>query len=140
MKIETSSRLRESRTKGILGYNGGMPVGERVLVSRRQPRIRRRQINRAARARRAALRFDGAQSPNRSRYFVSPVRSLLRHLGAKAISSPRCESTPVRSLFRHLAADLAAGIGGGVDVHIILAGHQIGCLGVRQRGVAFGRT
>jgi len=39
--------------------------------------------------------------------------------------------TSVRSLFRHLAADFAARIGRGVDVDIVLAGDEIGGLGVR---------
>ena len=52
--------------------------------------------------------------------------ALLRHRG--------------RTLLRHLAADFTAGIGRGMDVDVILAGHQVGGLGVRQGGAAFGRA
>jgi hypothetical protein len=44
----------------------------------------------------------------------------------------------VAALLHHLAADFAAGIGRGVDVDVVLAGRQVGGLGVRQRGAAFG--
>ena len=43
-------------------------------------------------------------------------------------------------LLRHLTADFAARIGRGVDVDVVLAGHQVGGLGVGQRGAAFDRA
>src|SRR5258708_17471238 len=63
--------------------------------------------------------------------------------GAKFTSSPRCEVyfvTPVRSLLCHLTADFAARIGCGVNVDVILAGHQVGGLFVVQRRAAFNRA
>src|SRR5258708_13106841 len=42
------------------------------------------------------------------------------------------------NLLADLTADFAARIGRGVDVDIVLAGHQIGGLGVGQRRAAFG--
>jgi hypothetical protein len=45
-----------------------------------------------------------------------------------------------RELLGHLAANFAAWIGRGVDVDVVLAGHQVGCLRVRQCGTAFDRA
>ena len=46
----------------------------------------------------------------------------------------------IRKLLHHLAADFAARIGRGVDVDVVLAGHEVGCLGVGQGGAAFDRA
>ena len=46
----------------------------------------------------------------------------------------------VKGLLGDLAADFAARIGCGMHVHVVLAGHQVGGLRVRQRGAAFGGT
>jgi hypothetical protein len=43
-----------------------------------------------------------------------------------------------KALLRHLTTDFAARIGRGVDVDVVLAGRQIGRLGVRQGGAALG--
>src|SRR5581483_9521400 len=59
-----------------------------------------------------------------------------RMLDASAPSFVRSKE----SLLRDLAADLAAGIGLGVDVDVVLAGREIGGLGVGQRGAALGRA
>src|SRR5947199_5973475 len=50
----------------------------------------------------------------------------------------RLVSLNSKALLRHLSADFAARIGCGVDVDVVLAGRQIGRLGVRQRRAAFG--
>ena len=50
----------------------------------------------------------------------------------------RMNSVTRRILLGHLAADFAARIGFGVDVDIVLAGHQIGGLGIGQRRAALG--
>src|SRR5258706_16057114 len=50
----------------------------------------------------------------------------------------RLVSANSKALLRHLTADFAGRIGLGVDVDIVLARGEIGCLSVRQRGAAFG--
>ncbi len=50
----------------------------------------------------------------------------------------RLVSLNSKALLRHLTADLAARIGCGVDVDVVLARRQIGRLSVRQRGAACG--
>src|SRR5437868_15432298 len=42
------------------------------------------------------------------------------------------------NLLRHLTADFAARIGRGVNVDVVLAGHQVGRLFVGEVGAAFG--
>ncbi len=49
----------------------------------------------------------------------------------------RLVSPNSKALLRHLTADFAARIGRGVDVDVVLARGEIGCLSVRQRGAAF---
>ena len=44
------------------------------------------------------------------------------------------------NLLRHLAADFAARIGCGVNVDVVLAGHEVGGLRIGQRGAAFDRA
>jgi len=50
----------------------------------------------------------------------------------------RLASLDSKTLLRHLTADFAARIGRGVDVDVVLARGEVGCLSVRQRGAAFG--
>jgi hypothetical protein len=67
--------------------------------------------------------------PNEKRPDARCVRPLV---------SIRLVSLHLKALLRHLTADFAARIGRGVDVDVVLAGRQIGRLGVGQRGAAFG--
>ena len=69
--------------------------------------------------------------PNEKRPDARCVRPLV---------SIRLVRLDLKALLRHLTADFAARIGRGVDVDVVLAGRQIGGLGVGQRGAAFGRA
>ena len=75
----------------------------------------------------------------RSGHFAHAGSSCQARASAEAPPS-FCLRVRSKNLLRHLTADFAARIGCGVDVDVVLAGHEVGGLRIGQRGAAFDRA